>query len=399
MPSASNSSIFRFLEEVTPGTIESGGPQIYRVMGGTLSQSTESVEDQELRSDRGKGDSTLVSGSVTGNFDVQWSHKTHDEFLSALLADDYVEGGSDSVTTVADMVFTGSSTITSATTALPDLAKGQYFQISGANTVANNGIYKCSDSVEPTTASIAVDTAVKDTAADTSSSTVLSSARVQQSNDTLKTFTIEREMSDVTQFLTWAGVYVSSLSLNYAIGSQLTGSFGFLGTESEAQGTASDFPGISSEVAATTTPAFNVVTGTTVLLDGSSMGASCLESLSVDIQANLRERRCIGGGLSASSIGLDPFTITFTANIYFGSDESAAIYAKKLSDTVLTLSAVVTDADGQGMAITFPRAKITSAEIDGGSMGSDVMLSLSATASTDPTFGTQIIFDRLGSSA
>ena len=401
MPASTSKGIFRYLEETVPGVIETGGPQIYRVTGGTLAQTTESTADNELRADRGKGDSTLTSGSVGGPLNINLSHKTHDDFLQALLANTYDEVDTNGVITVVDMAFdTGTDIISSATSALPLLEKGQFFQIPDANNALNIGIYKASSSVAPTVDAIEVDTAVKEVGAtDTAQSTTLSSSRLKQSNGTLPTFTIERELEDVSQFFTWAGVYVSSLNLGYTIGDKVAGNFGFMAQESEAQGTATDFAGIGSEVAATTTPYFNSVTNTFVLIDGVDLGESCAESFTLDINANLRERRCIGGGLSASSIGEDQFTITGSANLYFGSTGSAAIYNKKLTDLPITFAMLVTDSEGNGFAVSIPRGKITAADVDGGSLNSDVMMSLAFDAVTDPDFGTMVIIDRLGTVA
>jgi len=401
MPASSSAGIFRYLKETTPGEIETGGPQIYRVTDGTLSQTTESSEDNELRADRGRGDTTLVSGSVNGPLSINWSHKTHDDFLQSLLASTYTEVGTDGVKTVSDMAFDGSAhTITSGTAALPSLEKGQWFQISGANTAANDGIYKVSDSVAPTTSTITLDTAVKDATTDAANSTTISSARLKQSNSALESYTIEREMADVSQFLTWKGVYVASLNLNYSVGDKLNGAFNFIGTETEeGPNTSSQFPGIGSEVAATTSGYFNTVTNTHVLLDGTAMGESCVESLTIDVQGNLRERRCLGGGLAASSLGADQFKISTQANIFFGTTASANLYKKKLADSALTFAVCLQDADGNGVAVTLPRGKISSAEITGGALGSDVMLNLSFDAVTSPDFSTMIIFDRLGSVA
>ncbi len=397
MPATSSNSIIRFLEETTPGVIESGGPQVYRTTDGTLSQTTQSSEDNELRADRGRGDSTLVSGSVSGPLNINWSHKTHDDFLEALLANTFTRVGTDGVVTVSDAVFTGSSEITSAGSEFPSLEKGQWFSISGST--YNNGIYKTSSSIAPTTGSITVDTAVKDTTVESSGSVVLSSSRLKQANSSLRTFTLERELADVNQFFTWPGTYVSSLALNYSVTDKLSGNFGFMAQESEQQGTASKFPGIGSEVDPTTTPYFNAVTGTSVLLDGVAMGESCAESLAINIDGSLRERKCLGGGLSATSIGFDQFKISFTASIFFGTAASAALYQKKLLDSALSFSVCLTDSEGNGVAVTIPRGKITSAEVTGGSLGSDVMLSLNVDAVTDPTEDTMIIFDTLGSVA
>ena len=199
MPATSSNSIIRFLEETTPGVIESGGPQVYRTTDGTLSQTTQSSEDNELRADRGRGDSTLVSGSVAGPLNINWSHKTHDDFLEALLANTFSRVGTDGVIVVSDAVFTGSSEITSAGLELPALEVGQWFSVSGS--ASNDGIFKVSSSVAPTTGAITVDTAVKDTVVESSVSVSLSSSRIKQANSSLRTFTVERELADVNQFL------------------------------------------------------------------------------------------------------------------------------------------------------------------------------------------------------
>lgn len=399
MAASSSNSIMRFLEESTPGTIASGGPQVYRVSGGTLSQSAEYIEDNQLRSDRGRGEATLVSGTVGGSLSIAYSHKTHDDFLEALLASTFSVVAAGGEKTVSDMAFNATShTITSATNALPLLEAGQWFKISGANDSDNDGIYKASGSVAPTTGSITVDTAIKDVGAtDTASSTEISSSRLKQGNSDLRTFTLERELSDVSQFFTWKGCYVSALSLNYSVGAAVDGSFTFIGTETEEQGTTSKFPGISSAVAATTTQRFNSTTGTYILIDGASLGDSCTESFSIDINAGLREQRCIGSGLSASGVGADQFTISGKLNMFFGSSASAALYQKKMQGQSLSFSIGVTDPDGNGMAITIASAKITEASVDGGSMGSDVMMSVGFSASTDSDLGSMIAIDRLGS--
>jgi hypothetical protein len=45
MPASSSASVIRFLKEATPGVEAGTPPQTYRVTGGTMSQSTESSED------------------------------------------------------------------------------------------------------------------------------------------------------------------------------------------------------------------------------------------------------------------------------------------------------------------------------------------------------------------
>lgn len=404
MPLDSSRSITRYLEEAIPGVIGSGNPQTYRVTGGALVQTTSSIEDDEIRSDRGRGDSTLVSGSVGGSLNINLSHKTHNDFLEALLGGVFVPVGTNGVLTVDDMAFNATThTISSATAALPVLESGQFFQISGANTAANNGIYKASSSTAPTTAAIVVDVLVKDVdTTDTAASTVISGARLKQGNADLRAFTVEREIVEsdsISHFFTNAKAYPSSLNLAFSTGATVSGSIGFLGASQQETGTSSQFPGIATAVAATTTPSFNSVTGTSVLLDGAELGESCADSFTLDVNGNLRERRCIGSGLAASSIGADPFSISGSSSIFFGSAASLSLHNKHLADQPITFSVCVTDSEGNGFALTFPRAKITKADVSAGGVGSDVMMDLAFTAVTDPTAGTQLIIDALGSLA
>lgn len=402
MPASSSNGVFRYLLETTAGEIETGNPQVYRVTGGTLAQTTTSTEDNELRSDRGRGDSVLVSGSVAGPLNINLSHKTHNDFLSALLADDPIPVNTDGIKTISDMAFNSTThTISSATTLLPVLEKGQWFKIAGAAAANNNGIYRASLTTAPTSGAIVVEVAVKDVGTTaTAASCTISSTRFKQGNDAMKTYTIERELSDVGKFFTWAGAHVSSLNLSYSPTEKVTGTFNFMGQESEVHGDASLFPGIASAVAATTTPQFNSVTGCHVLLDGVDLGASCAASFSIDINANLRERRCLGGGLSASSIASDQFSISGSISIFFGSASSSTLYNKNLSDLPFTFAICCTDSAGNGFAVNVYRAKLTAATVDGGSLGSDVLMSVTFNASTDSTITNSLIaIDVLGSTA
>lgn len=393
MASSSSQSIFTYVEEEIPGTTPAAAGQTYRVTGGTLNQTVEFSEDTDLRADRGRSDALLTSGSVSGTLNINLSHKTHDDFLEALLAGEF-SGPAGGVKVSSDTVFTAAThVISSAAGNLPVLAPGQWFSIDGS--VSNDGLYKASSATH-TVNSITVDAVVKDIVNEASVSATISSSRLKQGNEDQRSFTIEREMTDVSRVFTWKGCYVSSLNLSYAIGSQVNGNFGFMAATPEALGTAAT---ITTPGDATTTSSFNSVTGTYILVDGTSLGDSCIESFSLDVNANLRERRCIGAGLSASSIGQDQFTITGSSNMFFGSAASATLYGKKLLDQVITFSIAVTDQDGNAFVITFPRAKITEATVDGGSMGSDVMMSFNFTASTDSTTETMLIIDRVGSVA
>jgi len=398
MPSSSSSTVWRFLEQQDPGVIESGNPQTWRVTGGAITQTTSSSPDNELRADRGRGDSTLVSGSVAGSININWSHGTHEEFLSALLADDPVPVAVGGTKTVTDLVMTKAThIISSAGGNLPVLEKGQWFRIAGDNIAGNNGIYRASLTTAPLATAIVVETVVKDISADsTSSECIISSTRYKQGNDTTRFFTLERELADVAKFFTFRDTYVTSMNLSYSPSERVSGSFGFMCKEPEVHGEASLFPGIATAVAATVSTTYNTVVGTHALVDGTDLGEGCIASLSLDVSAGARERRCLGSGLAPSGIAFDAFSITCSGSVFFGTAATSALYNKQLTDLPISLSMCVTDADGNGLAFSIPRAKLTSASIDGGAAGSDVLMAFNLETSSDSTLGSMIAFDVMG---
>ena len=195
----------------------------------------------------------------------------------------------------------------------------------------------------------------------------------------------------------FTGCGVESMSLDFSTGSILTGSINFLG-ESSTRSTATQFPsGLGSVVAATTSPVMNSVQGTTVLLDGASLGESCAESFSLNIGTGLRGIRCLGSGLGFSDVVAGTFDITATLNLFFGAASSAAVYDKMLLNQSLSFAIAVTDANGDGYGFNMDRAKLTSSEIVAGGINTDVMMNLGLTATIDTTSNAMISIDRIGS--
>jgi len=389
----------RYLEETEEGVTPAGNATRYRVTKESLNQSIEAQSSQELRADRQISDSTLVSGSVGGSLDWEFSLKTHDTFLEALLASTWVVGGTAGVAAVSDAVFSSvTHTITSAGNELPVMEKGQWFRIKEHATAANNGVYRCSTSITPTAGSITVDTAVKDCTTAVAEACSLSTSRIKNGLADLRTFSIEKEFSDVNQFFMAKGMAVQSMNIGFNTGETIKGSFAFLG-RTMTRGTATMYPdGLASEVAATTTPLINTVNNTVVLLDGVTMGDSCAESFSLTVGTGMKERRCLGSGIGLAGVSQGTFDIKGSLSIFFGASTSAAVYDKMIDDLPITFSIYCEDANGDGYALTFERAKINSSEIVAGGINTDVIMSLEFSATIGAN-GAMLIMDRLGSVA
>lgn len=399
MSSASGSFLaVRYLEETVPGTIETGNPQLYDCTDASLDQTVQSQPSKVIRSDGQVPDTFLTQGSVGGDLNIELNLKNHDTFLEALMRDVWKTVGTDGVATVADAVFAAAThEITSASSALPALVKGQWFQIKGSNN--NNGIFRCSITVAPTTDSITVDVAVKDVVDESAVSVSLSSSRLSTANNgDLRTFSIETENSDVSQFFMHTYCSPSSLKLDLKNGAA-TGAFSFTGA-TRKRATATAFPsGIVSSIPAPSTPTISTVHETLVLLDDTALGESCAESFSLTIGNGLKEQRCLGSGIGISQLKKGTFDIKGSLSIYFGASSSAAAYDNMVADTPMSFSMCVVDANGDGYAFNFERAKITSSKITNGGTDADVIMAVDLMATIGANTGAMLTIDRLGSVA
>ena len=401
MAASSSAVQVRVLEESAIGVVASGNPKRYRITGESLNQTIASASSKELRADRMTADSIITSGDAGGALNFELSHKTHDMFFEALLASTFTPIGTNGVIAIADATFNSvTHTINSAGAAIPAtlLSKGQWFSVAGANTAANNGIYRVSGSTAPTASVLVVDANVKDVVTDAvAHSTTLSSSRLKNGLAALRTFTIEKDFTDVVQNFAFTGMGVKSMALDFKTGSVLGGNFSFLGLKC-ARSTTSIFPGIGSEVAATTTPVFNSVVGTSVLLNGAPIGNSCANSLSVSVDSALRALRCISSGIGAADLNVGTFKMTMTTELYF-SGNTASVYDNMLTGTPISLDICVSDSSGNGMAFIFNRCKIASSEIVAGAIDTDIVMKVTVDATIDSVSNSMIIIDRIGSVA
>jgi len=400
MPASASAAQIRYLEETVRGTTPTGNPTELRVTGESLNQSIESAASQELRDDRMTPDSILTGGQVGGALNFEMSFETYDPFLEALLAGTFTTIGTDSTAEISDATLSSvDNSINSVAGDIPHtlISKGQWVRIASARTAANVGIYRASTSTAATANKLIFETAVKTVTTDaTAHMTTISSSRLKNGVADLRTFSIEKEFTDVDQHFMYTSCGVESASFDFSTGSMLTGSLNFLGQTSERD-TDTMFPsGLGSVVAATTSPVMNSVQGTTVLLDGASLGESCAESFSLNIGTGLRGIRCLGSGLGFSDLIQGTFEITANLNIFFGADSSASVYDKMLLNQSLSFSIAVSDANGKGYAFNIDRAKLTSSEIVAGGINTDVIMNLGLTATIDTVSNAMISIDRFG---
>jgi hypothetical protein len=200
-------------------------------------------------------------------------------------------------------------------------------------------------------------------------------------------YTIEKKFGDVTQFLAYRGMMVNEFNLDFAPGSILTGSFGFLG---KAATRAAITCGTGTPDAAPTGVVLNGVGNISSILEGGSSLTARMSKFTLALKNNLRSQMAIGT-LGAIGVGAGRIDISGVLTVYF---ETGALYDKFLAATQSSL-ALTASVGGAGYTIALPAIKWTDGNIVAGGADQDVMVELGYQAIRDSVSGNTISITRL----
>lgn len=136
--SDANTTSLAFCQESTYGTLP-GSPdfKLLRLTGETLGHAKETIQSQEIRSDRQVPDLVEVGSMAEGGFNFELSFLEYQTFLQALLCGTITEYN---VSTVAGDIDATAQTFTATTPGdVADVPVGGFVKVTGATTAANNG--------------------------------------------------------------------------------------------------------------------------------------------------------------------------------------------------------------------------------------------------------------------
>lgn len=363
-----------YILEDTFGVQKTGSNlQILRQTGESLKQDTEINESQEIRSDRQISDIARVGLGASGGIDFEFSYGTFDDWLLAALMEDSTWPSETTIIASDTVTFdeTGgvyTITIDAGTwTATPTV--NEWIRVSGS--VNNDGYYKV------TVATTTVITVAQPLVDEVSVSNVeIVEGGSITNGTTKKSFNIERKYADLSnEFSIFLGMMVNELTLNSAIASRATGSFGFLGTK-ETSDTSS---GGSGYDAATTVYTMNCVDHILAVYEAAS--AVDVTNVSFTLNNNLRGRQKLGT-LGNFDIGLGTVSITGTLSAYF---QSKTLFDKYLNFGSTNIAQVFQDTAGNSYIIELPEIKFTDGTRVAGGINTDVMAEMSFSAFKDPT--------------
>jgi hypothetical protein len=383
---SSNRTAIRRIKEVTFG-ITPATPTLLdtRYTSESINFNISNIVSDEIRSDRQVSDLIQVQSDASGDLSMELSFSSYDDFIEGAMASVFSADLSISGTDIT--ATTGTDLITSISTDFlaAGLVVGQWFEVGGFTNGLLNKHYKCIAVV-----ALQVDVVAGSIpATEAAGNTVTLDGAMIRNGILESSFTIQKHIQDATvpTFINFNGVRVGGMTLNFATGAILTGTFGFMGLGAVV--------GTSQIAGAVITPVgsnkvMNAVNNVAQIFEDDTLTVSSFASLTINLTNNLRAQDAIGS-LPHIGIALSRLEVTGDISIYF---ENETTYNKYINATQFSLAFLVQDSTSAAYMITLPAVKFESGTVVSGGLDQDVMLDASWRAIADPVTGSMIQIDR-----
>jgi len=374
---------FRYLEEVTWGTTPASAMTEFRLTGESMNYTISNATSDEIRSDRQVTDLVQTSASVGGDINWELSYGAQDDLLEGALQSTWVGVGGTTTETITSGATASNldfslnataNTITLGSAVTFDIVSGQWFKLTGST--ADDGYHFVTD---VTGSVITVESITTTEVLDELSLATIKGARLRNGT-TEKSYTLEKEFNDITQFISFTGCEVNQMTLNMSTGSIVTGSFSMIGGSS-AIGTST--VGTGAATAAPTNDVMNAVSDITSLREGGvEVTGAYLNEVSLTINNSLRGQEAIAN-LGYIGVGTGRCDVTGSYSVYF---EDQTYYNKYVNGTRTSLDIRVTDPAGNAYIFSAPEMEYGSGTVTAEGGNADVMAQLGFTAIRDATY-------------
>jgi hypothetical protein len=203
---------------------------------------------------------------------------------------------------------------------------------------------------------------------------------------TARSFTFQKVFNDLGApvYVNYKGVRVGGMSLNMAKGSIITGSFKLMGNDASV--TTTTIGGQTTSTVVLYTGDVRATMGDVTGLTIGNTTTSILQSLTMDINNNLRSQTQIGAQ-AAANIALGKMDLTGSFDMYF---QNSTEYKKFLDNTSFALTWAigapnVLTAGNQQYIFTLPKCKYESVNVVAGGLDQDIIAKFTYRALYDPT--------------
>lgn len=375
------------VEEVTAGTTPNNPAlDLVRITGTTLGLNKDSLQSEEIRSDRQMADFRLGANQVAGDINFELSYGSFDQFLEAvLMSSDWAAPADTGVTTI-DATATGFSRA-SGSFLTDGFRVGMLVVSSGFVGSGFNGksVVTAVNALTMNTTPVSGTHGVEAGGGDEQ----VIAAEAITGGTKRRAFTFIRHFADILTadkpYHIFRGVEMNNVQFTIASNSMITGTLSVMG---RSMGVAEDLTGLGTPTynAASTTSPLDSFTGT--LQEGGTTIAVITE-ITLNLQNGLEPRFVVGSKNSINpSVGRSNLTGQITA--YF---ENSALLDKFINETDSDIVFSLPDADGNLQRYTIPRIKYTGGQPDVSGEG-PVTLAMPFQALLDTTEGSNIRIER-----
>lgn len=388
------------IEEATFGvTPTTGNYKKLRMTGESLSYEITKESSAEINNSRTVSSMIPVTASASGGIEAEISYAEYDPLLQGTLQGTFAAFGTNGVGTTFTADFTSTtitaSAATTGTSLFTLLKKGQFFRLSAPGNANNGKILRVSTTVAPTSTVITVSAATPLTAASGVALCTIASSRLTN-GATQRSFSIERQNSDIGEYWVYSGMTPSSMDLSISSGARSTLSFEFMGKKAK-RSTVTNLPGTAIE-----SQAYDIHSGSTgpacyIWLDGAPFPGTFVQSVSLTYDNSLRSQEAVCE-LGSVGIGSGTVALTGTLEVYFA---NGALFDKFADNSNIEFTVSTLDNAGNGYVITIPKANLSSLSTSAGGKDQDMMLSIEITGlrdlgNADPALRQLIFIDRVG---
>lgn len=396
-----------YIPEATFGVVPvAGNGANLRTTGESLEFALTKESDKELSATAEQTSSTTVGAQSNGDIKGHMQYAEYDRLIASVLRSAWAAYGTNgvgstfsaSVTagtlgTVASVITAGAAPV--GANAFTTLAPGQWFKVNMPGDPNDGKIARVSMATAPTATTITCDVNTPLTAATAVAGSSVSSSRVKN-GVTLQSFSIEKQVAEVNQYIMYRGMYPSKLSTKFVSKSITDFSISFLGKDQLPLAGATALPGVTA--ASQTYDIQNGVRGVGNIWEaGVPLAGTNIKEMSFDIDSGLRAQDALGV-LGLIGVGIGTFVVKGTLQVYFA---TGALFTKFMNDTFTSISLTTQDTLGNGYAITLPRVMLTNAKVQAGGRNTDLMASFDYVAYSDkanavPALRATMFIDRFG---
>lgn len=383
--SSSNAVRIPFIVEtdygVTPG---SGNFKTARFTSEALSGSPNTVESQQIRTDRMSSGQIVVGIDVGGAVPFELAKEAAiDDFLSsAMLSDWDVQS---TVTTALTLDATALTlTRTSGSFITDGIKKGDFITLGGFTASGNNvQVMVTADPIALVANIVGPSTLV------TGTGTTTTYKRLDKLviGTTKKSFSMEKEFTDLTdKAINYRGMLVSQMDLSVAFGALITGSFTFVGNDQEVVSDSADFMTDGRTVTPpSTAPSMNGSIDMPFLASNAigafEAGDLELQSVSISLNNNMSAQNVIGRIAPLDySAGTAQIQVNLSAYLR---DEAWDILPKKLTQDPFSLGFIVRNSSG-GYGFFMHAVQVSFDDPSSGGQNQDITLDMQGTAKVGP---------------